>query len=356
MFNVAQVCEWTGGRVVNAEELGDAITKVRVDRLSSLGSSRSSNLAYFFSKNYQKELPGARPGILITGEAFVQPLRAAGLPLWKSSAVIACQDPYLAMAIVSEKFASELSTVAHLAAPGLTSIHPTAVVDPTAVLESGVQVGAHSVIEAGAKIGADSIIYPGCYIGPQCKLGERCVLFPKVTLYEWVELGNRVRIHASATLGADGFGYAPRAGGHVKIYHLGRVIIGDDVEIGANTCIDRGTIEDTVIEKNAKIDNQVHLGHNVQIGEGAIVCGAVGMAGNASVGKFAYIGGLSGLANQVHVGAGAKVAAMTLISKDVPPGETAAGVPQREHREHFRAHAWLSRAAKAGRKSGKESE
>lgn len=363
-FSVAQVSGWVQGRVANAELLGAELAKIRVERPASLGAAKASELAFFFSKIYASELPTANAGILITGEDFVQPLSMAGLPWWKSTAVIACRDPYLAMAILSEKFAEQLSTVAHAASAiaaemaetgGKAQIHVSAVVDPTAELGAGVRIGAHVVVEAGARIGAGTVIYPGCFVGPGCTLGENCVLFPNVTLYEWVQLGNGVRIHASTVIGADGFGYAPRPGGHQKIHHLGRVVIGDDVEIGANSCVDRGTITDTRIERGAKIDNQVHLGHNSAVGEGSIICGAVALAGNASIGKFVYVGGMTGVSNHVHIGDGAKVGAMSLISKDVAPGAAAVGNPQRDHRDHFRAHAWLSLASRAERnkKEGK---
>ena len=158
----------------------------------------------------------------------------------------------------------------------------------------------------------------------------------------------RVRIHAGSVIGADGFGYAPKREGsqvigHVKIYHLGRVVIGDDVEIGANSCVDRSTFGETRIEKSAKLDNIVHIGHNALVEEGAVICGGTCLAGRASVGKFALVGGLTGIINDVHVGDGAQVAAMTLVSKDVLPGSTAVGNPQREYKQHFRAHAILNK-------------
>lgn len=365
MLSVSEVCQLVGGRVVNAELLGAALDRIRVERPGALGRSQAAELAFFFSPTFQKELPSARPGILITGEPFVKPLAASGLPLWKTSAVIACVDPYMAMALLSEKFATALSTVVHTPASraaeaaesfGKPQIHATAVVDPTAELAAGVQIGARAFVDAHVRIGAGTVVYPGVYIGPDVTVGERCVLFPNVTIYEQARLGNDVRVHAGSVIGSDGFGYAPKTApgpdgktevvGHQKIYHLGRVIIGDDVEIGSLCCVDRGTIEDTVVEKGAKIDNQVHLGHNSRVGEGAILCGALALAGNASVGKFAYVGGLTGITNHVHVGDRAKVAAMSLLSKDVPPGATAVGSPQREHGEHFRLHAMLNRMVK----------
>jgi UDP-3-O-[3-hydroxymyristoyl] glucosamine N-acyltransferase len=133
---------------------------------------------------------------------------------------------------------------------------------------------------------------------------------------------------------------------------VGRVIIGDDVEIGANTCVDRGTLGDTRIDRGAKVDNLVQVGHNAHLAEGAVICGKVGLAGSASVGRFAYVGGLAGISNQVHVGDGAKVGALSLITKDVPPGESAAGNPQREGREFFKIQALLSKLLRERQRKG----
>lgn len=352
-FLLSEIIGWTSGRWVNSSELSPLLAeKIGIERASPLPHSGPTDLAFFFSKNYQKDLLTALPGVLIIGEPFVAALQNSGLPLWKKSAIVACADPYGAMAILSEKIASRLSSVAHL--PQQVSsleepeIHASAVVHPSAQLGKGVVIGANCVIECGARIGARSVLYPGCYIGQEVRIGEDCVLFPRVTLYEWTELGSRIRIHAGCVLGSDGFGYAPlREGqkviGHRKIYHLGRVVVGDDVELGANTCVDRSTFGETRIAKSAKLDNHVHIGHNAFIDEGAIICGGTCLAGRASVGKFALVGGLTGIINDVHVGDGASVAAMTLVSKDVAPGSTAVGNPQREYKEHFRAHATLNR-------------
>jgi len=347
-FGVNDILKWTDGRLANADALEGREAKISVSRPVPLASARPGDLAFFFNRQYQSELHQASPGVLITGEPFVKPLAAAGLPFWKTCAVIACEDPYLAMALLSEKFAEELSSVAHLTTQTETFVHPSAVVHPTVELGKNVRVGAHCVIEAEARIGAGTVLYAGCFVGTRSVIGESTVLFPGVTVYEWTEVGSRVRLHAGVVLGSDGFGYAPKRSGkqvigHQKIFHLGRVVVEDDVEIGANSCVDRGTFGETRIGKSAKLDNLVHIGHNSRLDEGAIVCGGTCLAGNASLGKFAYVGGLTGITNHVHVGDGASVGALSLVTKDVPPGATAVGNPQREHREHFKAHALLSR-------------
>jgi UDP-3-O-[3-hydroxymyristoyl] glucosamine N-acyltransferase len=382
-FSVAQLCEWTGGKLANADSLGLAgrsVDAISVSRLAPLGVSGPEDCAFFFSREYEAEVLTARCGVLITGEPFFRAMRARGIPLQGHAAILVCADPYLAMARLSERFARGFSTVAHLPSgeaaetpggglvgeagvSGLGSavpaeVHATASVHPTAVLGRGVRIGSGCVIEAGAEIGEGSVLYPGCFVGPGARIGKDCVLFPNVVLYEWVEIGDRVRIHAGSVVGSDGFGYAPlrqaETGvcGHQKIFHLGRVRIGDDVELGANVTVDRGTLADTRIERMAKLDNQVHIGHNSLVEEGAIICGGTCLAGGAVVGRYATVGGLTGVSNRVRVGAGAQVGAMTLVTKDVADGETAVGSPQRSYREHFKAHAALNRLVAARGKPG----
>ncbi|MCM2322271.1 MAG: UDP-3-O-(3-hydroxymyristoyl)glucosamine N-acyltransferase [Oligoflexia bacterium] len=358
-FSVSQILGWTGGRLANAEALGPAVEAIRVERPVPLGVSRPTDLAFFYNKAYEAEARTANPGVLITAEPFLKPIEASGHPLWKTAAVVSCSDPYLAMALLSEKFAECLSTVAHtVSTVAETEVHPSAILDPSAEIGHRVRIGPHCVIEAGARIGDDTVLYPGCYVGPDVRIGQRCVLFPGVILYEWTQIGDRVRIHAGSVLGSDGFGYAQRREGkqvvgHQKIFHLGRVVVGDDAELGANVCVDRSTFGETRIGCNAKLDNDVHLGHNVILDEGAVICGGTALAGRARIGRYAFVGGMTGITNDVYVGDGASVGAVTLVTKDVAAGSTAVGVPAREYREHFKIHAMLNRMLDEKKKGGK---
>ena len=351
-FGLAQVLAWTSGRCANAERLGDSKAgQIRVTRANRLGRSRAGDIAFFFSRHYESELATASPSILILGEAFLAPLEAARgqLPGLESTALVVCQDPYLAMAIVLEQLAPV--AVPSLLSPGISDlpaqIHPTAVIDPSARLGRGVRIGPFCTVGEGSVLGDGVELVSHISIGPRVTLGRGCKLFSFVTIYENCTLGDRVRLHSGVVIGADGFGYAPERGAsglvHRKILHVGRVQIDDDVEIGANTCVDRATVGETHIGRGAKIDNEVQIGHNVEIGEGAIVCGKAGLSGSSSVGKYAYIGGAVGLANQVHVGDGARIGGMSLVSKDIPPGETWVGNPARRERDHFRVHALLNK-------------
>jgi len=344
-FSVEDILKMSGGKLANADALGLSLASIRVGSPAELKHSKSHHIAFFFSRAYESEIPSARPGILITGEAFVGPMQALGLPLWKTSAVIVCADPYLAMAKLSEKFAVE-SPSSFPQADG--RIHPNASVHSQAQVAKSCRIDANVVISKGAKIGERCILFPGVYVGENAIIGDDCVFFPNVVIYDETHIGNRARIHANTTIGSDGFGYAPRIEsgkpvGHQKIYHLGRVVLGDDVEVGANSSIDRSTFGETLIEKNAKIDNQVQIGHNVRMEEGTIICGGTCVAGSVHIGKYVYIGGVTGITNQVYLGDGAKVAAAALITKDIPAGETAVGNPQRTHGEFFRIQAMLSR-------------
>jgi UDP-3-O-[3-hydroxymyristoyl] glucosamine N-acyltransferase len=347
-FSLTQILEWSQAKWVNSAALGSPSPEsIRVERPGRLGNAGPTEIAFFFSQAYQQELLTSQAGILLVGEAFIVPLEAAGLALWKKSAVICARDPYLALAVLSEKFAAGVSDGAHLT-PVQGGVHPSAIIDLSAEVHPDAQVGAHCVIEAGAKIGARAVLYPGVYVGHRVAVGEESVLFSGVKLYEDTVIGSRVRIHANAVIGADGFGYALQTKDgkpvrHQKIYHFGNVVIEDDVEIGAVTCIDRATFGSTRVGKGAKIDNQVMVGHNCQIDEGAVLCGKVGMSGTSSVGKFAYLGGGAGLHNQVHIGDGAKVGGMSLVIGDVRPGMTVMGQPAREQKKFLRIQALLSR-------------
>jgi UDP-3-O-[3-hydroxymyristoyl] glucosamine N-acyltransferase len=344
MFSLDQILQWTGGHVVNREVGRDACEGV--SRISALRGAREGDLCFFFSKEYQHELSDSRPGILITGEKFVGALSASGLPLWSASVVVACRDPYLAMARVSAQFAGlnesrEFGEISQ-------GIHPTAVVHPSAKLADGASVGPHCVVERDAVIGENSRLVAGVFLGVGSTIGRDCLIFPHVTIYHGCRIGDRARIHSGVVIGSDGFGYAPeksegKAVGHAKIHHLGGVVIGSDVEIGACTAVDRGTIGDTLIEDLVKIDNLVQVGHNSVLRKGAVLCGMSGVAGGSTVGRFAYLGGRAIVINKAEVGDGSMLAADTVVTKDVGPGEQVAGSPHRPLREHLKIQAKLSR-------------
>jgi UDP-3-O-[3-hydroxymyristoyl] glucosamine N-acyltransferase len=208
-----------------------------------------------------------------------------------------------------------------------------------------VAIGEHAVIGAGATIGEDAVIGANCVVGDGVSIGAGSRLWPSVTIYPGATLGARTIVHSGVRIGSDGFGYVFRDGGHQKIPHVGRCIIGDDVEIGANTTIDRGSIDDTVVGNGTKIDNLVHIAHNVRIGQKCLLMAQVGVAGSATVGDGAILAGQAGIRGHVTIGAGARVAAQAGVFGDIPVGESWSGYPARPHRDALRASAALFKLA-----------
>jgi UDP-3-O-[3-hydroxymyristoyl] glucosamine N-acyltransferase len=323
-----------GGQIANRgdECLPDLDSSIgELADISPLGGSGPGSIAFFFNPEFKEELVQARPSVLITAPPFLGPISKSGLPIWKDALVISCSDPYLAMALLSREFDREPQAEKTQAT---TQVHPSAVVAKDVVLGQGVFVGPGVVIEAGARIGDRTRLVAQVYVGREVAVGPDCAFFSQVSVYDRTQIGARVRLHSGVRIGADGFGYAPvrdqgQTVDHQKIYHLGRVVLGDDVEIGANSCVDRGTFGDTVIGSKTKIDNLVQVGHNCQLGEGTIVCGQAGFAGRASTGKFVTVGGHSGITNGVHAGDHSQLAAYSGLTRDLPPGEIGFGLPAR---------------------------
>jgi UDP-3-O-[3-hydroxymyristoyl] glucosamine N-acyltransferase len=222
-------------------------------------------------------------------------------------------------------------------------VHPTAVIGDGAVLGADVSVGAHAVIGAATEVGAGAVIASHAVVGRHCRIGAGAYLHPHVTLYDGTIVGARSILHSGVRAGVDGFGYSSSRAGHIRIPHVGRCVIGDDVEIGSNTTIDRGSIGDTVIGSGTKIDNLVQIGHNVRMGEHCIVVSQVGVSGSARIGRFVTIGGQAGIKGHIEIGAGATIAAQAGVFGDVAPGTTVSGYPARPHKESLRAQAGMFR-------------
>ena len=206
-------------------------------------------------------------------------------------------------------------------------IHPSAVVARTAQIDPGAYIGPNCVVGERAQIAGGVILHAGNYVGEDCKIGAACVLFPNATLYARTELGQRVRVHAGAVIGSDGFGYVLDNGAHRKVPQIGNVIVGDDVEIGANVTIDRGALGPTVIGKGSKIDNLVQIAHNVRIGENCIVIAQVGIAGSTKLGNYVILAGQAGLAGHLQIGNKVTVAAQSGVMHNIPDGQTVLGSP-----------------------------
>ena len=229
-----------------------------------------------------------------------------------------------------------------------TGSHPTAIIAESARLDSDVAVGAWTVIEDGTQVGRSTVIFPGCYIGKNCKIGSGCTIFPSVVVYAGVEIRERVTIHAGSVIGADGFGFVFDGTRQLKVPQVGGVIIEADVEIGANTSIDRGALDNTILEEGAKIDNLCQIGHNVRIGAHAVISAQTGIAGSSVVGRHATIGGQVGIADYCRIDEKAIVGAQCGVPsrKRVPAGQVFWGTPARPLKDIKVQQAYLGRLPK----------
>ncbi len=240
-------------------------------------------------------------------------------PPIEGKTVLLVDNPYVAFARAQRLFF-----------PGPFSsgeISPLARIHAEALIGEGVEIQAFACVEKGARIGKGSILFPHTYIGENVVLGERCVLYPGVKIYHDCHLGDRVILHGGVVIGSDGFGYAWDGKEHLKIPQVGRVVIGNDVEIGSNTTVDRGTLEDTVIGNDVKIDNLVQIGHNVHVGDHTILIAQVGIAGSTELGQGVILAGQVGVAGHLKIGNQVKVAAQAGIHKDAKDGEILSGSP-----------------------------
>ncbi len=225
------------------------------------------------------------------------------------------------------------------AKPRKTGIDPLASISPKATIGEDVYIGAFAVIGDGAVIGNGSQIYPHVVIGDSVTIGANCVLYANVTIYQGCKLGNNVTIHAGAVIGADGFGFAPNAEGYDKIPQIGIVVIEDDVEIGANTCVDRSTMGQTIIHKGVKLDNLIQVAHNCEIGENTVMSAQVGMAGSTKIGKWCMVAGQAGFAGHIHIGDQTLVGAQAGLMKDTKPGDKVMGSPAINHLTYMKSRA-----------------
>ncbi len=306
--------------------VGDASAAVR--GVAPLDRASVEELSFLASGKYVPLFERSRAGVVLLPEALV------GTP-GSARARVVVREPYEAMLRVLPSL--------YPARDEPAAIHATVAIGRGARIGDGVSIGAHAVIEEGAELGDGVRVGPLCVVGRGVRVGARSQLFPGVTLYPGTTLGQRVIVHAGARVGSDGFGYVYRDGEHRKIPHVGQCIVEDDVEIGANTTIDRGSIDDTVIGAGTKIDNLVHVGHNVRLGRLCLVMAQVGISGSVRVGDGVILAGQAGIGGHLTIGDGARIAGQAGVFGDVPPGESWSGYPARPHREALRAQAALFR-------------
>ncbi|VVE16442.1 UDP-3-O-(3-hydroxymyristoyl)glucosamine N-acyltransferase [Pandoraea anhela] len=311
---LAQIVARFGGELV-----GDG--NVTVEGLAPLDRAGARQMAFLSNPLYLAEVPNSGAAAVILSKADFDKL-----PSHDGRAWIIASNPYAYFARVAQMFAQAAAPVPP------AGIHPSASVDPTAVVPASCVVGPNVVIEAGARLGERVRLMANVFVGRGTTLGDDVLVYPNVTLYHMSVIGARCVIQAGAVIGSDGFGFAPdfsaTGGEWVKIPQVGRVVIEDDVEIGASTTIDRGAMADTVIERGCKIDNLVQIAHNVRVGAFTVIAACTGIAGSSTIGKFCMLGGNVGVAGHVVIGDKVIVTAKSGVSKSIPgPGTYTSAFP-----------------------------
>lgn len=314
-------------KLLNAELVGDA--KIIITGVGGLENAEPGSIAFIEHERLLKTALSSGAAAIIVPDTMAAKMRRVERKVGKPAVLTG--NPRLAFAKVMEFLQpSQLPT------PG---IHPTAIVEPDAYLGEGVTVREHCYIGHHAHIGNGVVIYPHVVIGDGAQIGDNSILYPSVVIAHHVNIGQRVRIHSGSVLGGDGFGYVMENGKHRKVPQVGTVIIEDDVEIGANVCIDRATMGATRVGAGTKIDNLVQVAHNVQIGRNCILCGQVGLSGSVIIEDDAVLAGQAGLRDHVKIGKGATLGAKAGIMNDVKAGDFVTGSPAVTHKEFLRMEA-----------------
>lgn len=300
-----EITERLGGELI-----GDG--SIRIASIGPLESATPSTIAFLSNPRYAKQLGVSAAGCVIVAPAHRDVAVARG-------ATIVSDDPYLYFARLTQWWAERIR-------PRIErGVHPSAVVDAGATLGAEVSIGAFAVVESGAILGAGVTLGAHAFVGRDCRIGAGTRLAPRVTVLYESTLGARCFVQSGAVIGADGFGFAPDGGRWVKIEQLGRVVIGDDVEIGANTCIDRGALEDTVLEDGVKLDNLIQIAHNVHIGRHTAMAACVGVAGSAHIGAHCTFGGAAMIAGHLQIADYVNISPGTLVSRSISKPGTYTG-------------------------------
>ena len=321
MISLKEIAEQVGGQILGKEDL-------LLSGVAAIGEAREGEIAVLTNPAYRKLLKDCNASAIVVGEKTeVGDLEGRNLILVKNP-----PHAYLKIARLFEKPRERVK-----------GTNPLAVVAAGASVSGEASIGAYVCIEEGAVIEQDVTVYPFVYIGANVRIGEGSTIYPHVTIYDGTVIGKRVTVHGGTVLGADGFGYIWDGKGHAKIPQLGILEIGDDVEIGANTAIDRASLGKTSIGKGVRIDNLVQIAHNVSIGDNSIIVSQVGIAGSAVVGRNVILAGQAGVRDHVTIGDNVKAGGGTGITSNVPENSLIMGTPHMPHREWAKLQSYLKR-------------
>jgi UDP-3-O-[3-hydroxymyristoyl] glucosamine N-acyltransferase len=326
-YSLREIAQLLGGEII-----GDP--NVRIQRMATLDNADSQAITFLANPRYLNQLASTRAAAVIVSPAAREATTIAR---------IVHDNPYAYFARVSA-----LLKPRRQVEPG---VHPTAAIHDEASVHASAQIGAHAVIQRAARVGEGSVVGAGTVIGESVSIGRQCLLHAAVTIYDECTLGDRVIVHSGVVIGADGFGIAFDQDRWVKVPQVGRVRIGDDVEIGANTTIDRGAIADTIIEDGVKLDNQIQIAHNVRIGAHTAIAACTGIAGSAQIGRYCRIGGAVGIAGHVTIADRVEISGNTAITKSIDqPGIYSGVYPFEANRDWRRNAAQLRHLAALARR------
>ncbi|MFP4281476.1 MAG: UDP-3-O-(3-hydroxymyristoyl)glucosamine N-acyltransferase [Opitutales bacterium] len=308
----------------------EGVLPVKVTGVASLEGARRGDLSFLGNRKYARQVESTHAAVVLVPTAF------AGQPA-DGQAFGRVDNPSLALAEVCRWIERQLTP------RPAAGVHPSAVVDPTAEVDPSATIGPLCVVEAGARVGPRAVLHAQVFVGHEAQIGADSWLYAQVAVHRLCRVGERCMLHSGVVIGGDGFGFEPTPQGHAKVPQIGTVEIGDDVEIGANSTVDRGRFSPTRVGRGTKIDNLVQLAHNVEVGEDCFICSQVGISGSTKVGDYVVLGGQVGTVGHIHIGDRVQVGGQAGIAKNLAPGTFYTGTPAREFQLQRRIEAHAAR-------------
>ncbi|MEQ9115472.1 MAG: UDP-3-O-(3-hydroxymyristoyl)glucosamine N-acyltransferase [Rickettsiales bacterium] len=329
-YSLAELAEEFGLDVYKSGNKYSLRADIFIDGIDTLEASDENSISFLANKKYIEAFKKTKAAACVCAKEFIELAP-------KDLVLLISDNPYASFAKISSKF---YNTVAYPS----DDTSPQAIIHETATIGEGCEIMSGAYIDKNAKIGTNVKIFPNVYIGQNVEIGNNCVISHGCTI-QYAVIGNNCLIHPGARIGQDGFGFAMDKGRYIKVPQIGHVIIGNNVEIGANTTIDRGTIQNTIIKDMCQIDNLVQIAHNVELGIGCVLAAQVGISGSSKLGNYVQAGGQGGIAGHVKIGDQAQIAAQAGIISDVEPKEVVAGMPHQPIKQFFRQMAMLKKLA-----------